>query len=160
MTKNQVDLVPQYNTLNMLDGFYLYNNFAMPPEKFSRKILIVEDEQPMMNALVDNLRAAGFSQILQAKNGQEGLDIALKEQPDLILLDIVMPKLDGMTMLKKLRESLSGKKPRVILLTNLTADESIMKGIVHDEPSYYLVKTDHSIDAVIEKVKETLSAPL
>jgi len=105
---------------------------------------------------MDNLRAAGFTHIFQARNGQDALDIAMREELDLILLDIIMPKMDGMTMLKKLRETPKGKELKVILLTNLTADDSTMQGIVNDEPSYYLIKTDHSIGDVVEKVKSTL----
>jgi len=126
-------------------------------EKYAHKILIIEDEQAMLDALTDNLHAAGFAHVLQARNGQAGLDTALQENPDLILLDIVLPKMDGMTMLKKLRSDSKGKDLKVILLTNLTADDSIMAGIATNEPSYYLIKTDHSISDVIQKVKQTLS---
>jgi len=128
----------------------------MPQEKYPHKILIVEDEVVMLNALVDNLLIAGFGHILQARNGEDGLTIALKEKPDLILLDIIMPKMDGMTMLKKLRQDSRGKDQKVILLTNLVADDSIMRGVVTNEPSYYLVKTEHSIEDVIQKTKIAL----
>lgn len=128
----------------------------MPPEKYAHKILIVEDEQVMLDALVDNLHAAGFGHLYMAQNGQEGLEIALKEKPDLILLDIVLPKVDGMTMFRKLRERPEGKDVKVILLTNLTADDSIMKGVIANEPSYYLVKVEHSIEDVVDRVKTTL----
>ena len=118
--------------------------------------MIIEDEGAMGDTLSDNLSAIGFKQPLRARNGEEGLKIALKELPDVILLDIVMSKMDGMTMLKKLRTDARGKDLKVIFLTNLTADESIMGGVITTEPSYYLVKTDHSIDDVVEKVKATL----
>ncbi len=109
----------------------------------------------MRQALVDELTREGF-QTLEARNGKEGLESALKEHPDLILLDIVMPVMDGMTMMKKLRESAGGKKIPVILLTNLSATDKIMTGIVRDEPSYYLVKSDWKIADVIVKIKEML----
>ena|SRR3989338_4255921 len=129
----------------------------MTKTKYPHKILIVEDEAIMLKTLVDNLTEAGFSNILKATNGADGLEMALKENPDVILLDIVMPIMDGMTMLNKLRESEQGKNIKVILLTNLTVDDSIMKGVVKNIPSYYVVKTDHSIDDVINKVKITLA---
>ena len=128
----------------------------MPKVNYPHKILIVEDDQPMLDALTDNLLAAGFNQLLMARNGQDALDLTLKNSPDLILLDIVLPKMDGMTMLKKLREDPLGKKTKVILLTNLTADDSILSGIVSGEPAYYLVKAEHSIKDVIDKVKSVL----
>ncbi len=69
----------------------------------TKKILVVEDDVPELNALRDKFTREGFS-ILTAKNGEEGLAIALREHPDLILLDIIMPVMDGITMLVKLRE--------------------------------------------------------
>jgi len=121
------------------------------------KILIVEDEDAILKALVNKFIGEKFS-VLQAKNGEEGLNLALLNKPDLILLDIILPKMDGMTMMKKLREANSwGKSVPVILLTNLNADEKIMKGIIENEPAYYLVKTDWTLDQVVEKVRERLS---
>lgn len=120
-----------------------------------KKILIVEDERDMRQALVDELSRNGF-ETLEAKNGKEGLESALKNHPDLILLDIVMPEMDGMTMMQKLRENVEGKKIPIILLTNLNATDKIIEGVVRDEPSYYLVKSDWNIEGVVAKVKEML----
>ena len=75
----------------------------------NKKILIVEDEEDMLRALVDELGHEGF-ETLEAKNGKEGLSIALKERPDLILLDILMPEMDGMAVMKHLRGDVWGKK--------------------------------------------------
>jgi len=125
----------------------------MPEQK---KVLIVEDEAPLRQALVDKLGREEFT-TLEAVNGKEGLERALKGHPDLILLDIVMPVMDGMTMLKELRKDSWGKKVPVILLTNLSAtQEDIVTGLVENEPSYYLVKSDWKIADVIKKIKETL----
>lgn len=125
-------------------------------EKYPHKILIVEDEESMMRSLFDNLTQAGFGHLLKARNGQEGLIIALKEQPDLILLDIIMPVMDGLTMLNKMREDPRGKNIKVILLTNLSADDAVTKSVIANEPSYYLVKADYSISDVVDKTKKTL----
>ncbi len=121
-----------------------------------RVVLIVEDEQDMLQALVDKFAREGFD-VLEAKDGEEGLGLALKEHPDLILLDIIMPKMDGMTMMKKLREDAWGKSVPIILLTNLSAtEEEIIKGIVENTPAYYLVKSEWKIEDVVQKVKERL----
>jgi len=127
-----------------------------PRERYPHKILIVEDENAMRTALTDYLTAAGFGHISGAKDGREGLRLALEGKPDLILLDIVLPKMDGMAMLRELRKDPVGKEVRVILLTNLAADDAIMRGVILNEPSYYLVKADHSIDEVLHKVKSVL----
>ncbi len=125
-----------------------------------KTILVVEDDASELKALVDKFTREGFS-VLQAKNGEEGLESALKNHPDLILLDIVMPKMDGMTMLKKLRETDEwGKTVPVIILTNLTsADEGRNRDITELEPAYYLVKTDWKIDELVAKVRDLLETP-
>lgn len=119
-----------------------------------KKILIVEDEQDMRQALVDELTREGF-QTLEAKNGREGLESALKEHPDLILLDIVMPVMDGMTMMKKLRESENGKDIPVIMLTNLSDIEKVSNALefeIYD----YLVKSNWKIEDVTDRVRKKL----
>src|SRR3990167_10306088 len=91
----------------------------------NKKVLIVEDEAPLRNAVTDILTFEGFT-VFQGKNGQEGLDIALKEHPDLILLDLMMPVMDGLTMLGKLRQDPDwGKDASVILLTNINDPQKI-----------------------------------
>ena len=128
----------------------------MENETQKRKVLIVEDEAPMREVLTDKFSREGFS-VLQANDGEEGLAIATTEKPDAILLDVVMPKMDGMTMLRKIREVNEwGKKVPVVILTNLTANDKIMTGVVAAEPSYYLVKSDSKIDDIVQKVRECL----
>ena len=119
-----------------------------------KTILVVEDEISLLNALRDKLTRENFA-VLEAKNGEEGLEVALREQPDLILLDIVMPKMDGMTMLRKLREDLWGKSAKVIILTNLSDNEKIA-GALEQKSQEYLVKSDWKIEDVVAKVRERL----
>jgi len=123
-------------------------------------ILVIEDEDVTIQTLTDNLISEGFD-VLQAKNGIEGLKIASAHHPDLILLDILMPQMDGLTMMKKLRaQNTWGKKVPIILLTNLSPnEEKIIKYITENEPAYYLVKTDWKMSSVIEKIRERLSRP-
>jgi len=117
-------------------------------------ILIVEDELPLLKVYADRFSDEGFL-VLKANNGQEGLDLAIKEKPDLILLDILMPVMDGLTMMQKLRENTTwGKTVPIMLLTNLSADEKKIKKIINENgPAYYLVKLDWSLSAIIEKAK-------
>ncbi len=120
----------------------------------NKKILIIEDERPILNALHDKLTREGFP-ILEAQNGKDGLEIALREHPDLILLDIVMPVMDGMTMLRELRKDSWGKDARVVVLTNLSDNEKIGEAI--SSGAYdYLVKTDWKIEDVVSKIRERL----
>lgn len=121
-----------------------------------RSILIVEDEVAMLKALQLKFQKERF-RVLLAKNGVEGLDIAPREQPDIILLDILMPEMDGMTMLKKLRKLNEwGKRVPVIILTNVSESDELNKQVVDTEPSFYLVKSDWKLDDIASKVRERL----
>jgi two-component system OmpR family response regulator len=124
-----------------------------------KKILVVEDEIVMSKPLTDELREEGF-EVSVAHNGQEGVEIALREKPDLILLDILMPVMDGLAMMEHLRNEgqLWGKNVPIILLTNLSAgEEKIMKAITKHEPAYFLVKSDWTLSDVVGKIRERLS---
>jgi two-component system, OmpR family, alkaline phosphatase synthesis response regulator PhoP len=123
-------------------------------------ILVVEDDLIIRQTLIDNLVGEGFD-VLKAEDGVEGLKLASTCHPDLILLDILMPQMDGLTMMRKLRaKDVWGKKVSIILLTNLSPDEEhIMKRVAEDEPAYYLVKTDWKMTDVLEKIKERLNRP-
>lgn len=122
------------------------------------KVLIVEDEAIISKVYAEGLRDKGFL-VFTAMNGNAGLETAYREKPDIILLDILMPVMDGLTMMGKLRESgLYGKSVPIILLTNLSAsEEKIMKAITKDEPAYYLVKSDFTLSGVLEKINECLT---
>lgn len=122
----------------------------------TKKILVVEDEPDLRQALAESLKHEGF-QVIEASNGEEGLEKAISDHPDLIILDILMPKMNGMEMMKKMRQNSAwGKKVPIIMLTNLSVDDSILKGIIEDQPAYYFVKSDWRITNVIEKVREML----
>lgn len=126
-------------------------------EQKNRKILIVEDDVNMREALVHRFAAEHFM-ALSAGDGLSGLARALEEEPDIILLDIKMPGLDGMEVMKKLRGASEwGKHVPIILLTSLEADERIMKGIVADEPAYYVIKDNFTLSDVVDRVKERLA---
>jgi len=108
----------------------------------------------LANALNKKFSSEDF-EVLVAKDGEEGLKKSLENHPHIILLDIIMPKLDGISMLKKLREDNWGKEVPVILLTNLSDSEKVAEGMevgVYD----YLVKSDWKIEDVVSKVKEKL----
>ena len=80
------------------------------------KILIVDDEKDILEFLSYNLKKEGF-EILTANNGLEGLEMATKEVPDLIILDVMMPEMDGIEACEKIRESPSLEDTLVLFLT-------------------------------------------
>ncbi len=121
----------------------------------SKKILIVEDEKSLREPLSKALKKEGF-EVFEAENGEEGLDVAKKEHPNLILTDIVMPKMDGLSMLKELRKDRWGKNVHAIILTVLNEDKKVIDALqegVYD----YLIKSDWEVDNVVNKVKEKLN---
>lgn len=122
----------------------------------NKKILIIDDEEAVERAISDSLLSQGFTTVL-AKNGEDGLDIALRQHPDLILLDILMPRMDGMNMLQKLRLDQWGKTIPVIILTNVNPNSSsIIDSVLQSEPAYYLVKSDVKLEGIVKKIKEVL----
>ncbi len=120
-----------------------------------KKILIIEDELPMLKALSEKFSREGFS-VLEARNGEEGLDIALKTKPDLIILDLFMPVMDGKAMMEKLREDEWGKKVPIIILTNLNPDDKTLNEIMASGPAYYFIKSKWQLEDLTEKVKKEL----
>ncbi|MBI3671215.1 response regulator [Candidatus Azambacteria bacterium] len=118
------------------------------------KILIAEDEKSIAHAYGEYLGRRGYL-MEYAYDGEEALVKTKSFEPDLILLDIVMPKLDGISVLKKLKEDKDMDNIPVIVLTNLesakSAEEAFEAGT-----SQYLVKTNYSLDDIVDKVKETL----
>jgi len=116
-----------------------------------KKILVVEDEIPYLKILNRELTERGYK-VIEAANGEKGLEQAKLENPDLILLDIKMPKMDGITMLKLLRKDEVCKKTKVIILTNFEPDKKILGGVVDDKPSYYFIKSDTKLNDLITKI--------
>lgn len=122
--------------------------------KNTKKILLVDDDEIILKVLADKLKLEGFT-VTEARDGVEGLNKALAEQPDLILLDIMLPKMDGLTMFKKLREDKRGKDIPAIVLTILSEAEKVSEALENGVYTY-LVKMDVQIEDVVKKVKEKL----
>jgi DNA-binding response OmpR family regulator len=118
------------------------------------KILVIEDEVSLHKALIEFLGDAGFEAI-GAEDGELGLKAALKEKPDLILLDLILPKKDGYEVLAELKKDPEAKKIPVILLTNLENPEDVLKAFELGATTY-LVKADYKLEDIVKKVRETL----
>jgi DNA-binding response OmpR family regulator len=117
-------------------------------------VLLIEDEEMLANMYETKFKNEGY-QIRKALDGEAGLKMAQEEKPDIILLDIIMPKLDGFSVLKKLKEDAKLKNVPVILLTNLGQDEDVKKGQALGVAGY-LVKANLTPIEVVNKVKEYL----
>ncbi len=120
-----------------------------------KKVLIVEDQPEMRLLIKDQLAAKGFD-VSEAKNGKEGLEAALKEHPDLILLDVLMPEMNGIEMAKKLHEDEWGKNAKLIIMTNFDS-ESKLRRELQNITFKYMIKTDVQIEEIVEEATRVLS---
>lgn len=119
------------------------------------KVLIVEDEEMLVNMYISKFEKDGFEPI-KALNGKTGLELAQKENPAIILLDIIMPEMDGFMVLKELKANAKTKNIPIIMLTNLGQDEDIQKGNKLGANDY-LVKANLTPAQVVDKVKNILN---
>ena len=121
----------------------------------TKKILIVEDEPMIRRALVDRFSEEKDFVVMSAKDGSEGLASALREHPDIILLDLVMPVMDGMDMLSDLRKDEWGSHTNVMFLSNLADSERVAeataKGVYE-----FIIKSNVDINEVVKKVRKTV----
>ena len=114
------------------------------------KILIVEDEEFLSDMYKIKFMQAGYVTIV-APDGQEGFELATKEQPDLILLDLVMPKLNGFEVLEKLRQQASTRNIKVFILSNLGQSDEINHGLKAGADGYF-IKANLTPGQLLEKV--------
>ena len=118
-----------------------------------KKVLVVEDDKDFLWLLRQSFDAKDFY-VFYAVDGEEGLEMAKKEKPDLILIDILLPKMDGIAMAKKIKEA--GISAQMIFLTNLKDPLHISEVMNVAVGADYIVKSDMHIDAIIERVKNKL----
>jgi DNA-binding response OmpR family regulator len=120
-----------------------------------KSVLIIDDEELPRKALEKKFSAGHFL-VFAADNGKAGLEIALSTHPDIILLDIKLPKMGGLAVLEHLRLDAWGRSVPIIILTNLPLDDRELVYVVNYHPAYYLEKTNASLDEVVAKTKELL----
>ncbi|MDO8582844.1 MAG: response regulator [bacterium] len=124
--------------------------------KTQKTVLIIEDEKSLRDAVVDMLSIKGFSP-LAARNGKEGVDLALSKHPDLILLDLIMPEMDGMEALQEIREDAWGLNVPIIILTNLGPINGSGAGFMATHAlTHYFIKSDWKIHDIAEKISQLL----
>ena len=120
-----------------------------------KTILFIEDESAIQKTLAGALEKEGL-EIVSALDGEIGLRMAKEKQPDLVLLDLILPKMNGFEVLGKLKEMEETKLIPVIVLTNLEQIEDIQKAIALGATTY-LVKSNYNLDEVVAMVKKALN---
>jgi DNA-binding response OmpR family regulator len=120
-----------------------------------KTILFIEDEPTLQKTVGHFLEKEGY-QVKSALNGKLGLEMAKKFKPDLILLDLILPKKDGFEVLQELKTDEATKNIPVIVLTNLEGSTDVERALSLGATTY-LVKANYDLDEVAEKIKETLN---
>ncbi len=122
-----------------------------------KSILLVDDDLTLREMYMERLKAEGFS-VEMAKDGEEALAKAADLKPNIILLDIMMPKINGLDVLKKLKQDSATANIPVIVLTALIQDREKMESITRGADDY-IVKSEMMPGDVIEKIKNVLEHP-
>lgn len=120
----------------------------------AKTILLVDDDVILVEMYNERLKMEGFN-VLIAKNGDEGLKLAKEKKPDLILLDIMMPKINGLDVLRELKADSATKGIPVLLLTALIQESDRVKGLTEGADDY-IVKSETMPAEVMEKIKKNL----
>lgn len=129
----------------------------MAEERKTPKILVVEDDLFMVDLLARELKKSGF-EVVVAKTGSEGVKKFREAKPDLILLDIILPDLNGFDALREIRRLPEGPAVKVVILSNLGDDSDKEEGKRLGARDY-LVKANFSLPEIVEKVRAVLAAP-
>lgn len=121
----------------------------------AKKILLIEDESALQKTLGDVLTQEGY-QVKSALDGEAGLNLAKSEKIDLILLDLILPKMHGFDVLKALKEDEKTKDIPIIVLTNLEGTGDVEKALELGATTY-LVKASYTLEEVVQKIKKAIS---
>ena len=125
------------------------------PKDVKYKILLVEDDHFLVEIYATKFEEAGLP-LLVAETGEKGIEMAQKEKPDLVVLDILLPKMDGFEVLKKLKKHRETRDIPVLLLTNLSQAADVEEGLKLGAKDY-LVKAHFTPTEVLKKVKTLLT---
>lgn len=120
-----------------------------------KKVLIVDDDMILRQMYAERIKGESF-EIVTAGDGEEAIEVAIKEKPDVILLDIMMPKMNGIDAMKRLRAETGTKSIPIVVLTALLQQIDQIKGLVGPRDSY-LIKSETMPAAVVDKIKEAVS---
>lgn len=115
---------------------------------------MADDEQFIRAAYKEGLEQAGFK-VVTAADGEEALKLALEHKPGLMLLDLIMPKLNGFDVLKEMRKVPELKDTKVMVMTNLSQDTD-RAAVTALGAADFMVKSDYSLQQVVDKVKSYL----
>jgi len=126
----------------------------MEAQYMAKTILFIEDESALQKTFGEILKQEGY-EMISALDGEIGLRLAGTKKPDLILLDLILPKIHGFEVLKKLKQAEETKNIPVIILTNLEGMKDVDMAL-ETGAATYLVKAQYSLEEILEKIKKVL----
>jgi DNA-binding response OmpR family regulator len=142
-----------FDSLSNLLGSKQNNTASSLPEAAPlKKVLVVEDDKDLRDFYAELLTSEGFA-VITAENGQLGLDAVTSQKPNLVLLDLMMPVMDGKTMLHSMREIPEFKTTPVIVLSNAGDADSIRQTKFFDNANDFLIKSNIAPNDLIQKIK-------
>lgn len=118
-----------------------------------RRILVVDDEPDVLDLVVYRLRRSGY-EVIEAPNGEEGLALAISEQPDLIVADVMMPRVDGYELTRRLRDEDATRGIPIILLTARTQEADVSQGFEAGADDY--LKKPFNPDELVARIRAVL----
>lgn len=119
-----------------------------------KKILFIEDDATVQKTIGEGLKGKGY-EVVSAADGEEGLELSKSVNADLVILDLILPKLHGLKVLESIREDDKTKDTPVIILTNLENIVEVERALELGSTTY-LVKANYSLDEVISKIEKSL----
>lgn len=119
-----------------------------------KKIVFIEDESATQKALGEVLQRDGYK-VVSALDGETGLRLAKTEKPSLVLLDLILPKMDGFEVLERLRKEPETRDIPIIILTNLERMEDVERALELGAKTY-LTKANYTLQEVVDKVKKAI----
>lgn len=131
----------------------MFNFLGRSKKSGKPRILIIDDEPDIVRTLQDRLEMNGYS-VITATNGTEGLEKAVSEKPDIILLDVIMPEMDGLEMLEALRKHPEGKNVAVVMLTARSQPQDIARAKASGIDDYIVKPFD--LSSLLEKIETVL----
>jgi CheY-like chemotaxis protein len=120
-----------------------------------KKILLVDDDMAFIEMLSEILTAEGATVITEI-DGESGINRAFKEKPDLVVFDVMMPRMTGVAALEMLRKDNWGKNVPALLLTNVNEPETMAASMENGPPTEYLLKVDWTLEQIADRIKKVL----
>ncbi len=120
----------------------------------TQTVLIIEDDRNIRDMYTDALSGAGFT-VYKAENGKDGIALALSHHPKVILVDIMMPGMNGHKVVNEIRKDTWGKNANIIYLTNMSDAENVVQAVAQ-KPEEYIIKSNTSIKEIINIVRTAL----